>query len=286
MDKTLPAEVGERKGKDPWLLHSLKSNTISFCSISACKGSGDADSILVAGPAEALGAVEVVQLPSESKLHAIPPTAGTRPSMLMSLQLLNLSNIGLTLITAYESGAVAIRALSVEKKWTTLYESKCHTQPVLSVAAVPSSNIFFSSAADASIVKHSLPVDVDSKKDDEDKVVIKTGHSGQQGLVVRDDGRIFATAGWDSRVRVYSSKTCVEVAVLKWHKEACYSLAFARVLEEEEKIDQNQSLTAPTNIQAQTLIPSAKERRLHKMKYTHWLAAGSKDGKVSLWDIF
>jgi WD40 repeat protein len=285
MDKTLPAEVGERKGKDPWLLHSLKSSTISFCTISTCKVLEDADSILVAGPAEALGAVDVIQLPSETKVHAIPSIAGTNPSMLMSLQLLNLPKTGLTLFTASESGAVAIRAMSAEMKWTTIYESKCHTQPVLSLAAVPSLDSFFSSAADARIVKHTLPDNVGGKKDDEDKVVIKTGHSGQQGLVIRCDGRIFATAGWDSRVRIYSSKTCAEVAVLKWHKEACYSLAFADILEE-KKEEQSLTVLPSASVQAHSSIPSVKERRLNKMKNTHWLAAGSKDGKVSLWDIF
>jgi WD40 repeat protein len=281
MDKKLPAEASEGKRKDPWMLHSLKSQTISFCSISACTDPENSEYILLAGPAQVLGAVEIITLPSEAKMHIVPPTAGTAPSMLMSLQLLDLPNTGITLLTAAESGIVAVRCLSAEQKWTTIYESKCHSQPVLSVAVVPSLNAFFSSAADAMIIKHVLPDKTDEKQSDDDKVVIKTGHSGQQSLVVRCDGRLFATAGWDSRVRVYSSKTCAEVAVLKWHKEACYSLSFAEVLEEE-----SQALTTTNSAQSQSLVSSVKERRLHKMKYTHWLAAGSKDGKVSMWDIF
>jgi len=188
-------------------------------------------------------------------------------------------------LTASESGAVAVHAMSQEMKWTTLYESQCHTQPVLSIAAVPSLKVFFSSAADARIVKHCLPSNLDDRKDDEDNMVVKTGHSGQQGLVVRCDGRLFATAGWDSRVRIYSSKTCAEVAVLKWHKEACYSLAFADILKE-EKQEESQALISHHLTASSSLVPSMKERRLQKMKDTHWLAAGSKDGKVSLWDIF
>jgi len=31
---------------------------------------------------------------------------------------------------------------------------------------------------------------------------------------------------------------------------------------------------------------TVKEERDRKAKTTHWLAAGSKDGKISLWDIY
>ena len=31
---------------------------------------------------------------------------------------------------------------------------------------------------------------------------------------------------------------------------------------------------------------SVKERRIKMAKETHWLAAGSKDGRISLWDIY
>ncbi|KAH6698929.1 WD repeat-containing protein, partial [Verticillium dahliae] len=57
-----------------------------------------------------------------------------------------------------------------------------------------------------------------------------TKHSGQQSLRFRDDGRVFATGGWDAMVRVYSGKTMKEVAVLKWHEVGCYAVAFAGVL--------------------------------------------------------
>ncbi|TQS31841.1 hypothetical protein Golomagni_07867, partial [Golovinomyces magnicellulatus] len=47
---------------------------------------------------------------------------------------------------------------------------------------------------------------------------VNTKHSGQQSLSLRSDGKLFATAGWDSNVRVYSAKTLKEMAVLQWHK--------------------------------------------------------------------
>ena len=82
-----------------------------------------------------------------------------------------------------------------------------------------------------------------------------TKHAGQQSLRVRSDGRLLVTGGWDARVRIYSTKTLKEVAVLKWHKEGVYAVGFGELLS-----------------------PDAPAR--------HWVAAGAKDGKVSLWEVF
>ncbi|KAK5996964.1 ASTRA-associated protein 1 [Cladobotryum mycophilum] len=70
---------------------------------------------------------------------------------------------------------------------------------------------------------------------------VNTKHSGQQSLKVRSDGKIFATAGWDSRIRVYSAKTLKELAVLHWHKVGAYAVAFSTV-----EAPNSQSTAAPT----------------------------------------
>ncbi|KFY44930.1 hypothetical protein V495_03181 [Pseudogymnoascus sp. VKM F-4514 (FW-929)] len=132
--------------------------------------------------------------------------------------------------------------------------------------------------------------------------VVQTKHSGQQSLRIRSDGRIFATAGWDTKVRVYSVASMKELAVLKWHKEGCFAVAFARVLnvqegkegdgegkqEDEQEADSSKgsetAVVAPPRRQA--LATSAKEKRIQQATQTHWVAAGSKDGKVSLWEIY
>ncbi|KAI0148323.1 WD40 repeat-like protein [Hypoxylon sp. NC0597] len=138
--------------------------------------------------------------------------------------------------------------------------------------------------------------------------VINTKHSGQQGLRIRSDGKIFATAGWDSKVRVYATKTMSELAVLKWHEVGCYSVAFATVADEQassptkpkipnEKVDEKpEDEVATTDVRdnRDTSIVttpklgqlSVKDRRIKMAKEAHWLAAGSKDGKISLWDIY
>ncbi|KAI1634096.1 WD40-repeat-containing domain protein [Biscogniauxia mediterranea] len=134
--------------------------------------------------------------------------------------------------------------------------------------------------------------------------ILNTKHAGQQGLKIRSDGRVFATAGWDAKVRVYSCRTLAELAVLKWHGVGCYAVAFAAVStpagadmdagkgrneedrEGEEAKEKGASTTTavvPSGLSGQL---SVKERRIRMAKEAHWLAAGSKDGKISLWDVY
>ncbi|OBT68530.1 hypothetical protein VE03_01678 [Pseudogymnoascus sp. 23342-1-I1] len=133
--------------------------------------------------------------------------------------------------------------------------------------------------------------------------VVQTKHSGQQSLRIRSDGRIFATAGWDTKVRVYSVASMKELAVLKWHKEGCFAVAFAEVINiEEDKDGADEGKSEEDRLKAESseggetalvapprrvgLAISAREKRIQQATHTHWVAAGSKDGKVSLWEIY
>lgn len=132
---------------------------------------------------------------------------------------------------------------------------------------------FLTSSADAFIAKHPLPLSASTASALESVKVVNTKHSGQQSISMRSDGKIFATAGWDTRIRVYSAKTMKELAVLKWHREGCYAVAFGRVLEQEGS-------------EKDGVVVTAEERRREKAKAVHWVAGGAKDGKVSLWEIY
>lgn len=104
---------------------------------------------------------------------------------------------------------------------------------------------------------------------------------------------------------MYSCKTMGELAVLKWHREAVYSVGFADVLggdggmgsegglvegttDSQEMISRgdHQSVVKANGSGTQVALLTARQRREWKTKNTHWIAAGSKDGKISLWDIF
>lgn len=191
----------------------------------------------------------------------------------------------LTVISGYESGHTSVSQL-VDSTWMVLYTAQSHTQPILSLDISPAKDFYLTSSADAIIAKHPIPAAAENVTMVVESMPLKTlqsKHAGQQSLRVRNDGKIFATAGWDSRVRVYAAKGVKELAVLKWHKEGCYSVAFADV---DVDVDAEAGTGSGQELVKRDGAMTVKEERLWKAKTSHWLAAGSKDGKVSLWDIY
>ena len=164
-----------------------------------------------------------------------------------------------------------------------------HSQPLLSLDMSPTGDFFFTSSADATIAKFAISAH-GSTSDVADKPskVLNTKHAGQQGLKVRSDEKIFATAGWDARIRVYSAKAMRELAVLKWHKESCYAVSFATVGPEYARENTSIGLASRELVASHqsSALKAIKDQRNARAKNTHWLAAGGKDGKISLWDIY
>lgn len=70
----------------------------------------------------------------------------------------------------------------------------------------------FTGSAEASLCK--LRLDKEGRR----VIVLKRLElkaSGVADIAVRPDGRIFATAGWDQKIRIFSNKTCAPLAVLQ-----------------------------------------------------------------------
>jgi WD40 repeat protein len=266
-----------------------------------------AKSLLVAVPGTKEGHVDIFSLPSERRIYSVSPAEEGKTGMVMALRILHI-NSSLYLIVGTESGLTSVQKLnSNSNRWETTYISKPHTQPVLSLdvtSVTPSltttsaSDVrYFTSSADALITLNPI------QKLDENKPLktSQTKHSGQQSLSIRSDGKIFATGGWDGRVRVYSAKSLKELAVLKWHKEGVYGVAFAEIRSgssEENANAESKDATKETSEEIaigsssleQTIVPRrgsiVRKKREDKAREIHWLAAGSKDGKVSLWEVY
>ena len=186
------------------------------------------------------------------------------------------------LIAGYEGGHCCLwRYDHAQQQWVLLSTTKSHSQPILSLDIAKSLRRYYTSAADATLASHSL-TDLTASQPIK---TTETKHSGQQSLHVRSDDKIFATAGWDGCVRVYSAKTMRELAVLKWHKQGCYALAFADLSSQQTETSEHKN-KYPGDEQASTTLQTVGQRRETKAQTTHWIAAGSKDGKVSLWDIY
>ncbi|OJD16795.1 hypothetical protein AJ78_03085 [Emergomyces pasteurianus Ep9510] len=282
------------------------------------------------------GGIDIFHVPSEKRLSTISPDPSISTGMVMALELFKIPQGNLCLISGYEDGRIMVHIQwppeVLEKTiidqpsltWERIYISHPHSQPVLSIALTPgereTDRFFLSSSADAILAKHPLAIAAISKKSsipskmDTPLKVLNTKHAGQQGLRIRNDGKIFATAGWDCRIRVYSCKSMRELAVLKWHKEGCYAVEFADVVDSNEGCENDHVASGEKNMghvddmntgtkrafdtdtkaesMAFNLAPplgslaAIKQQRSRKAQFTHWLAAGSKDGKISLWDIY
>ena len=163
---------------------------------------------------------------------------------------------------------------------------------MLSLVLSPSKDHYITSSADAKIAMHPFPLNMSVFKTPFKPLKVSaTKHAGQQGLSYRSDGKMFATAGWDSTSRVYSSKSLKEVAVLKWHEEGCYATAFASIEPQHEGgLSVSSSREGEHAFCAESshvsTNPGIAKMRDQKARSTHWLAVGSKDGKISLWSIF
>ncbi|KLJ11527.1 hypothetical protein EMPG_13282 [Blastomyces silverae] len=283
------------------------------------------------------GGIDIFHLPSEKRVSTISPDPSINTGMVMALELFRAPQGNLCLISGYEDGRVMVHRErspgAVEKvnfdqqlswSWERIYINHPHSQPVLSIALPPlekqKDRFFFSSSADAILAKHPIAITTApskpsiSARTDTPLKLLNTKHAGQQGLQIRNDGKVFATAGWDGRIRVYSCKSMRELAVLKWHKEGCYAVAFADIgdenkndgnsntaMERNTAVNIDDTNTGPesagdTNTKPESMalnlahplgsLAAIKEQRSKKAQSTHWLAAGSKDGKISLWDIY
>ncbi|CAI6273589.1 unnamed protein product [Periconia digitata] len=119
-----------------------------------------------------------------------------------------------------------------------------------------------------------------------------TKHAGQQSLRVRSDGRLLVTGGWDKRVRIYSTKTLKEVAVLKWHAEGVYAVDFGEIMNMEDvaagnaKDEQEHAEGGDEVAKRETGLGRLQRQREERMQVKHWVVSGAKDGKVSLWEVF
>ncbi|KAF3190480.1 ASTRA complex subunit [Orbilia oligospora] len=281
LDTRLPATSSSEHHRPPWLLHALDVNALNFCSFAICPSlkSASSNQILLAVPSSKdPNAIDIYHLPSQTRVHAaVGQHLDFKTGMPMALRLSNI-NSKLILLAGYESGHAVAFTLEPESNiWHTVYSSKPHSQPVLSLDYHPPST-FFTSSADSIIAKHEINSDTSYKNSDPEDPpshIINTHHAGQQSLSLRSDGRLFATAGWDSRIRVYTARNMKEVAVLKWHREGCYAVTFAKIF--------NESNGA---VQVNDTILTVSQQRENRNRQAHMLAAGSKDGRVSLWEIF
>ena len=222
------------------------------------------------------------------------------------------SKIKKLLLVGYEEGTCALWEIDCfdfpsvsnqcDKKTTEpvwqepVWHERVHGDAVTSVTNdfSPKTSGFVSAAADGGVARWKIDV-ANFANDDDSKTFSKiqvtrvfdatrcssSSHfatakntHGIASVACRDDGKIFATGGWDGRCVVYArgrgekhetkekENRGEKIASLKFHDDVVACVAFRTVYD---------SLGIPT--------PSHP-------KYAGWLASGSRDGAIALWPIF
>jgi len=155
------------------------------------------------------------------------------------------------ILAGWENGVVVVWQWKTQKE-EAMVDLHCQVGTVMALAwdPVKGRGVIVGSEARLVVVDTSLQV-VGQRE-----VV----NPGMGAALVRDDSSIMVTGGWDARLRVFSWKKPEKLkplAVLDFHSEAVEAMTFSKGRVEEGRL---------------------AGKRL--------VAAGGKDGKVSLWDIY
>ncbi|TKY86737.1 hypothetical protein EX895_004377 [Sporisorium graminicola] len=176
--------------------------------------------------------------------------AGKRLPIVMSLHLLPDE----TLIAGYEDGYV--------KRWSLrdgalMWQARCHSESVMSVSIAAAFGL--SVAADDRIARFELRTGATQ--------LTQARTPGNACISISPDEKSFAVGAWDGSINVYStSDSLSHLGSLNYHRDTVECLAFAHV-KGSDHVDQDDTSDEEDVPQDAPLI----------------LAAGGRDGKVSLW---
>jgi hypothetical protein len=144
----------------------------------------------------------------------------------------------------YENGGITFWDLKNSSK--PVFEFVVQNEPVLSFDLNADASIGIAGTAGQDISCFSVDL---SKGEASITDNIGINHPGISEVMIRPDQLIFATAGWDHRVRIFQTKKFKPLAILKGHTLGVNCVHFS---------------------------PTQKS----------WMASGSKDKKIMLWDIY
>ena len=212
----------------------MKCSSMGFCG--ACLVEREN---LVAVPSETQSQVELYDTRTNNPVSKLTPDPGDKPcGMCMKIRCSQTADRAAILV-GYEDGSIALWDLRTNKMAARL---KVHEESIMCMDFSSEIGRGFSGSPDENLI--SWTIDGDQIKTSSNVAVKNPGFND---IVIRKDGKIVATAGWDKQIRIFGCKKLKPLAILSYHKDSINCLTFS-----EDNI----------------------------------LACGSKDQHISLWDIY
>ncbi|SPO44000.1 uncharacterized protein PSANT_01685 [Moesziomyces antarcticus] len=254
-----PGSLSQVEGaQEPQLIMSVGVNALNFS-----KCAYDDGRIAVPNALDA-AYIDVIELPSGVRVVEaigrpdIKRTAGSRMPIVMSLHL-----VAGGVVAGYEDGWVKRWSLDGELVWQT----RCHSESLMSTAI--SAQFGVSVGADDRIARFDLLSG--------ETQLLQTKTPGKASVAIAPDANTFVVGAWDGSIRAYSMADLTELGNLSYHSETVECLEFASVPNPDDDDDDDEDDSSDGHSSQHT--PSARHNQLV-------LAAGGRDGKISLWKYF
>ncbi|XP_002739759.1 guanine nucleotide-binding protein subunit beta-like protein 1 [Saccoglossus kowalevskii] len=220
-------------------------STFSYDAAGFCQCTFSKKANMLAVPGKEPSVVDIYKFETAEKISSLVPIEGARAlGMVMRMKFVSSSEDRPCLLAGYEDGSIALWDISMVK---ILNRVKVHNESVMGLDYSISQRRGVSGSADDKLsswfVNEAMEIKCETK--------LTLTNAGISDVNIRDDDRILATAGWDSRIRIFSFKKLKPLAVLCYHRDTVHCLAFSTL-----------------------------------QGYPGLLAAGSKDKHISFWSIY
>ncbi|ORX43274.1 WD40 repeat-like protein [Piromyces finnis] len=199
---------------------SLAIDSLSFCKFNLFQNE-DATQLLLSIPKINKNEfIDIIDLNSKTKIYEDIGVndIDIKTGMCMCMNLLR-KDEKLFLLAGYEYGNVIMWDL--ENK-SICWNKKFHSEPVFAIDVSNSLKYGVSVSADNIISHFEI-----SQKEPKYKE-IKSKSCGFADIKFRYDDKIFAIAGWDSKIRIYHAKKLIPLAILSYHRDGVQEIDFLK----------------------------------------------------------
>jgi len=196
----------------------------------------------------------------------------------------------LYVIWGSESGVVGVWSVREAK---SVCQSKLHSDPVLSIDIDWEGRFGVSAAAGKELRTFTFDAD-------ENRLIdlssIHLPHEGLAEVCLRADRRLFATAGWDHRVRLFDCATMQPLAILHEHTSTVQCLAMdGRIVRKQKKPQRNLQpfSRSSENVEEKEAMSVKDEPEIAAYEESDseavgcgLLASGAKDGRIAVYNLY